>query len=244
MMRIALVALSLLLTSTFVYGKGYGKYDLNRIRTIESTASGKKYSFDEKYLDPMLRDLGSHAENYPARFDTAEDRGRAIQDVIGVSGIFDALLSVKKPGADLLIRVGYLHTLGRNLGIPGSAEKADASFKKLLKAKPTDPQGNFMYGVFLAGENKVKKAIPYLDKAFTAGMPEAAYTLGMAHYSLGNKKKALDYFEKLKKRSPYYDESANKMIAEINKDPAKSTKPEAKPKVTSKVKPTIQDKPQ
>ena len=189
----------------------------------------------------MLRDLGSHAENYPARFDTDEDRGRAIQDIIGVSGIFDALLSGKKPGADLLIRAGYLHTLGRNLGIPGSAEKADANFKKLLKAKPTDPQGNYMYGVFLAGENKIKKAIPYLDKALAAGMPEAAYTLGMAHYSLGNKKKALGYFEDLKKRAPYFGESADKMIEEIRKDQAKSDKPKvkAKPKAKPKTNPTV-----
>lgn len=227
MKRIVILALSMLLASTCIYAREYGKYDLDRMRTIEETSSGKKYGMDEKYLDPMLHDLGFHARNSPPQFDTDEDRKRAVLDVRAMSGMFDAVLSGPEPDTELLVRAGFLNIIGRNLGIPGSAEKAKTYFNSLLKAAPSDPQGNYLYGTFLASEGKTKKALKYLEKALSVGVTDAAYTLGMAYLKLGNKKKALENLEIFRQRSPYHDESVAKLIEDIqsgNKEKMKSRK--------------------
>lgn len=222
MLRIALFSLSMLLAPSITYAKEYGKYDLNEMRTITKTASGKKYDINKQVLDPMLHDLGLHARNFPPQFDTPQDQKRAVLDVKTMSKVFDALVSEPKPNTDILMRAGYLNMIGRNLGIPGSGEKADSNFKRLLKVKPSDPDGNYLYGTFLAGENKTKKALPYLEKATAAGVTEAAYTLGLAYLKLGNKQKALEHLEAFKKSNPYVDASFMKLLDDIRNDKIKS----------------------
>ena len=224
MTRIFLLALSMFMCVPVAYAKEYGKYDVTKVRTIVENKAGNQYGIDLKYLDPILHDLGRHARNYPAQFDTPQERQRAAQDVIAISRILDVMVGEPKPNSELLLRAGFVNMVGRNLDIPGTADKASANFKKLLKAKPADAQGNYLYGTFLAGEGKTKKAIPYLEKALAAGVAEAAYTLGMAHLSLGNKKKALESFEEFKKRTPFYEESVIRHIEDIRSDLAKPKK--------------------
>ncbi len=224
MTRIFLLALSLFIGAPVAYAKEYGKYDVTKVRTIVENKAGNQYGIDLKYLDPILHDLGMHARNYPAQFDTPQERQRAGQDVITISRILDVMVSEPKASPELLLRAGFINMVGRNLDIPGAADKASTNFTKLLKAEPSHAQGNYLYGTFLAGEGKTKKAVPYLDKALAAGVADAAYTLGMAHLSLGNKQKALESFEEFKKRSPFYDESVIKHIADIRSDLAKPKK--------------------
>ena len=224
MTRIFLLALAIFMGISAAYAREYGKYDVNKVRTIVESKAGKKYAIDLVYLDPILHDLGMHARNYPAQFDTPQDRQRAAQDVIAVSRMLDVMVSEPKASPELLLRAGFVNMIGHNLDIPGTADKASANFKKLLKAEPADAQGNYLYGVFLAGEGKTKKAVPYLEKALAAGVVDAAYTLGMAHLSLGNKQKALNNFEEFTKRNPFYDESVVKHIEDIRNDMSKQKK--------------------
>jgi len=194
-MRTCLLALSLLLTFTLAYGKGYGRYDPQRLLTISETPSGKRYGVDEAYLDRMLNDLALHAKNYPPRFDTPQDRQRAIRDVRILSGMFDILISGPAANTGLLARAGLLNSIGYNLNIAGSAEKTTAIFQRLLAAAPSDPQGNYRYGMFLAEAGKPKEALPFLEKALAAGVTNAAYTLGMTYLALGDKQNALNNLE-------------------------------------------------
>ena len=200
--RIASVALLLFFTFSLAQAKEYGNYDPKRIVTFSETPSGKQAGIDLNYLDQILNDLGLHATNYPPQFDTPQDRQRAIQDIKTLSGMLDILLSDPSPNPEILLRAGFINSLGHNLDIPGSGEKTSAIFQRLLSASPSDPRANYMYGRFLAGANKPEEAIPHLEKALAAGVGDAAYALGMTYLSLGDKEKALENLEDYRKRSP------------------------------------------
>lgn len=201
-MRKFLLALSVLLLASAANAKGYGNYDPKRLLTVAETPSGKKHGFDLAYLDQMLSDLSAHAKNYPPHFDTAQDQQRATQDVKLLSGMLDILINDPTPNQELLVRAGYLNSIGHNLNIAGCAEKANSIFQRLLAATPSDARGNYMYGTFLAGVGKAQEALPYLQKALAVGVADAAYTIGMTYLTLGNKEQALKNLEDYKRRKP------------------------------------------
>ncbi|MDR1162778.1 MAG: hypothetical protein LBM17_02940 [Candidatus Accumulibacter sp.] len=197
-----LFALLAVLVAFSASAREYGNHDPKRLLTVSETPSGKKYGFDGAYLDQMLNDLSAHAKNYPPQFDTQEDKQRAIRDVRTLSGMLDILINVPDPNPELLFRAAYLNSMGHNLDIPGAAEKADSIFLKLLAAKPSDPRGNYAYGAFLVGAGKSKEALPYLEKALSLGVVDAAYAIGMTHLALGDKARAMKSFEDYKRRNP------------------------------------------
>lgn len=192
----------ILLTCSGAFAKEYGNYDPKRMLVTAETAAGKKHSLDVAYLDQMLNDLASHARNYPARFDTPQDRQRAVKDVQMLSGMLDSLINGPNPNPELLVRAGFLNSMGHNLDIAGSADKANAIFQRLLAVALAHPRGNYMYGTFLAGTGKPKEALPYLDNALRAGVAEAAYAMGMSYLALGDKAKALDSLADYKRHNP------------------------------------------
>ena len=194
--------------------KEYGNYDLKRLLTVTEMPSGKKYGFDGAYLDQILNDLSAHAKNYPPQFDTPQDQQRASQDVKTLSGMLDTLINSPTPNIELLVRAGHLNSIGHNLKIPGMAEKANSIFLRLLTAAPSDPRGNYMYGTFLAGTGKPKEALPFLEKALSVGVVDAAYTIGMTYLTLGDKEQALKNLEDYKRRKPS-DGSIDKLIDAI-----------------------------
>ena len=201
-MRIVLFGLSLLLTFSVAQATEYGRYESKRILLVSQTPAGKTYGLDVKYLDQMMGNLSIHAKNYPPQFDNNQDKQRAIQDVKALSGMLDILMKGPSANPALLWRVGLLNSMGHNLDIPGSAEKASAVFQQLLAMSPSDPRGNYMYGTFLAGVGKLKEALPYLEKALFFGVTDATYTLGMTHLSLGHKEKALENLNAYRQRNP------------------------------------------
>ena len=201
-MRIFLLTFSMLLTFSLAYGKEYGNYDLKRMLTVSESPSGKKYGIDGKYLDQILSDLALHAKNYPPQFDTPQDRQRALHDVKNLSGMLDILVNGPSPNPELLWRAGFLNSMGHNLNISGSAEKTFAIFQKLLAVSPSDPRGNYLYGTFLAGAGKPKEAVPYLEKALSVGVTDAAYALGMTYLILGDKQRALVNLENYRQHNP------------------------------------------
>lgn len=180
----------------------YGAHDLKRLLTVTETPTGKKYGFDLPYLDQILSDLGWHARDFPPRFDSAQDRQRATQDARTLSGMLDSLLTGLQPRPELLARAGFLNSLAYNLGIPGSGEKTSAIFQKLLTLVPADPSGNYLYGVFLAGANKPREALPYLEKALAVGVIDAGHALGMTYLVLEERDKALEHLEAYRQHRP------------------------------------------
>ncbi len=213
-MRRLLLATLVALIASGASAKEYGNYDPQRLLATSETPAGKKYGFDIAYLDQILNDLATHAKNYPPQFDTPEDKQRATRDVVASSKLLDILINAPAPNPELLLRAGFLNSLGHNLDISGSASKADSIFKKLLAATPSDPRGNYMYGNFLAGSNRPREALPYLDKALSVGVVDAAYSIGMTYLTLGDKEHALKNFEDYKRRRPG-DANVDKIIEAI-----------------------------
>lgn len=210
-MRKFLLAAFILSVAASATAREYGSYDPTRLLTVSETPSGKKYGFDATYLDLMLNDLSAHAQNYPPQFDTPQDKQRAARDVKALSGMLDILINVPAPNPELLVRAGYVNIIGHNLDIAGAAEKASSIFQRLLAASPSDPRGNYMYGTFLASAGKPKEAIPYLEKAIAVGVDDAAYAIGMAYLTLGDKEQALKNLDDYKRRKPG-DKNVDKLI--------------------------------
>lgn len=201
-MKNYLFVLVILLGCSFVKAEEYGNYDLKRILTLSETTTGKEYAIDSGYLDQILDDLGAHAFNYPPRFDTPQAQQRAVKDAETLSKIFDNLVDQPKPDIKILVRAGFLNSMAHNLDIAGAAQKAISIFEKLLAIAPTHPRANYLYGHFLAGIGKPKEALPYLQKALTLGVDEAAYSIGMTYLLLGDQYNALKNLQDYKHRRP------------------------------------------
>jgi predicted Zn-dependent protease len=217
-MAIALVMLSVFCIFSFAEAKDYGhynlKHDLKRIITVSDTTSEKQTSIHLDSLDQILTDLSSHARSYPPTFDTSKDRERAVEDVKTLSVLLDVLVNGPNPHPKLLLRAGFLNSMGHNLDIPGTAEKANSNFQRLLTISPSDPHVNYHYGTFLAGTAKPREALPYLEKAFAAGVRDAAYGLGMTYLVLGDKHKAIEHLEAYRQHRPQ-DDVVAKLIDDI-----------------------------
>jgi tetratricopeptide (TPR) repeat protein len=180
----------------------YGHHDARRILSTTSTPAGKQHGIDLPYLDSMLADIASHARNYPPAFDSESDRQRATRDAATLAGMLGMLTGDAGAHPEILFRAALANSYAHNLHINGAAEKADVLFRRLLARAPDHPRSNHAYGVFLAGAAKPRESLPYLEKALAAGIVDAAYALGMAHVSLGDKDRALDYLETYRMRAP------------------------------------------
>lgn len=201
-MRTLLFSVLCVLVSSSLSAREYGRYDPQRLLTVRETPAGKQYGFDAAYADQMLNDLASHAKNYPPQFDTPPDRQRAVRDVQVLAGMLDRLIDVPQPQPGLLLRAAFAHSMGHNLDIAGEGDKAKAVFLRLLALQPDDPRANYQYGTFLGGVGQPREALPYLEKALALGVEDAAYGLGMAYVSLGERELALKHLEDYQRRKP------------------------------------------
>ncbi|MBS1162049.1 MAG: hypothetical protein H6R15_4468 [Proteobacteria bacterium] len=216
MTRLLLLVLAATLFSAPAVAAPYGNYDIKRIMIVRDTPSGKSYGLDAKYLDEMIGDLSDHAENYPPKFDSPEDRKRAEADAKQLAGFLDAITSGSDPNQNpqLLIRAALVNSMGHILDIKGSAERAEVLFRRTVALVPANPHVNFHYGVFLAGTGRAKDGIPFLEKALSGGYDKAAFSLGMAYLTQGENEKALQYLEAYRKKFPN-DPNTAKLIEAI-----------------------------
>lgn len=196
------VALAFVFAYSSAQAREYGRYDPKRIFIESESPSGTRHSIDFQYLDQILDDLSTHAKSYPPVFDSNQDRQRAIRNIAMLSGMLDIMVNDPAPSQEILLRAGYLNAMGHNLDIPGSAQRAVSCYEKLLAMAPDHPLGNCRYGIFLAGSNFGRLALPYLKKAHSLGVVDADYTLGLVCLELGDKQSALEYLQSYRKANP------------------------------------------
>ena len=94
----------------------------------QETSTGSKFSIDVAYLDKMLKDLSIHAKNYPVQFDSESDKDKAIRDVKALDYTLSIINESPKSNPSMLLRQAQLNSIGHNLDVAGSAEKADKLF--------------------------------------------------------------------------------------------------------------------
>ena len=216
-MLVAIVAMGVATSPKEEQYKEYGKYDLRDSLKTKTTEDGKtKHYLDMKMVDKVIDDLAAHAKNYPPTFRSKDEKNRAARDAKMLISLFDAIAANDKAETELLLKSGFLNSIAHNLDIKGSAQKASAYYQRLLKREPNHPAGNFHYGVFLAGTaTGQKKSLPYLEKALKLGVEDARFSLGLAHLTLGDKTKSLEYLESYSKKNP--DDEHAKIIIEAIK---------------------------
>lgn len=192
----------------------YGDYDARKCLKATKSEDGKE-QLDLKRIDEIFSDLAKHAKAYPPRFQSKEERARAERDVRLLSAMFDNIAAKDDAEAHILLRAGFLNSMGHNLDIEGSAQKANNYLQRLLKKEPDNVTGNYYYGIFLAAIPGIRKeSVKYLETALRLGVEDATYTLGLVHLGLGDKRKSLEYLERYAQNNPD-DEKAKRLIEGI-----------------------------
>lgn len=200
------------------YAVPYGNYNLEKIPQKKEEPSGTKYSLDINYLDTILQDLMQHAFQYPAKFDSAEEKKRATLDTLGLISMLNIYINnTPNPHFYILGRGALVNHIGYTLNIPDSDKRATELYQRLLKSKPDDQESNYFYGVFLLSSGKCKQSVNYFDKAIKGGYIYAQLIQGVAYISCGDKKNALRALNAYREKRPD-DEKANYLINAIEAD--------------------------
>lgn len=183
-------------------GKHYSAHDPTRLLGRRDGPEGREAFVDLRYLDAVIDDLGVVLSDYPPAFATPGDRDQAVADVRMFAGALEALLSSPPQPVELLWRAGRLHALGHQLDLAGEAELAARRFAEALSLDPNLMTGNYFFGVFLAGTGSARQAIPYLEKARAAGLPQADRDLGLAYVVLQDRERAMTHLRRYLKLRP------------------------------------------
>jgi predicted Zn-dependent protease len=176
-------------------------------------AQGQSPQFDVNHLDALLRDLGRNAGDYPARFDSTDDRLRARSDAIALMRLMGQLFAETRSD-QLLLRMGALGALAHNLELPQGAEYAQRNYQRLLGMQPDHPLANYQYGRFLAASARPQEALPYLQSARRQGVAGSDWALGLAYLGLGNRELALHHLECHQRQEPG-DQRAGQLMEAI-----------------------------
>ncbi len=128
-----ILGLFLLQLSAVAFSEEYGHYDVVKVISVTGASTpNPQATVNVAYLNQILDDLGSHAGTWPPQFNSVEDRHRAEHDVTALSNMLDTIAENFSHSPPMLPRLAALHGFGHNLDIPGSSQKAEALFIKLL----------------------------------------------------------------------------------------------------------------
>jgi hypothetical protein len=169
------------------------QHKLSEVVVTNTGAEGKTTgTLDLPVLDYFLQAIAGLTEQYPPHFDNAAERADVTDKVTRLTTLLSELDEGSTVDINILRREAFAYALAYKLDLPGSGDKANELYQRLLKQTPDDPAANFLYGEFLAGTAKLQsQGIPYLRKALKLGIKQANYTLGLVYVSGGDTKQGL-----------------------------------------------------
>ncbi len=184
----------------------YGDHDLHRALRVTTGDDGEEqHGIDLDYLDLVIADLARHAQSYPPRFETDEERARAERDARSAASLLAIFARGDEAEPQVLLRAGRVSAIAHNLDIQGAGDQATDYFERLLRQEPENGQGHWHYGAFLAATavpQKQEDGVKHLERALALGIEEARFSLGIAHLMLGNQAKALEYLKEYSRTNP------------------------------------------
>lgn len=203
-----LLSLACTLAATTTLAEPYPKLDPNSL--INGSPENPPITVNIAALQDALQNLGSHAGDYPPRFDSDADRQQAIKDLAPLAILLEDMTKNssgnKNTEAHLasLQMSARLYWIGHNLDQPGYAEKAHAAYNQLLKFAPKNRKAEVEdeLGRFLASVGKSGEAVKHLQNAYKSGYTESGFPLGMTLLVLGQQNEAQRILQEYAQKNP------------------------------------------
>jgi hypothetical protein len=149
---------------------------------VVPATAGRAARIDVDALAEAVRALAPRASSLPLKFDSVGDRQAAASVARQLSDALHAANTQLSGDAELLRLVGQWNTLAWRLGDEAAAERAFVHLQAALAVAPDDMQAHYVLGGFLTEfEGGDDLALPHLERAHEAGMPEATYSLAMVY---------------------------------------------------------------
>ncbi len=192
------------------------QYKLSDVAVTKTGADGSiTHALSLEVVDYFLQTIAGRVDQYPIVFASNAER----MDVTDKLGRLTAILSELDEGAsvnlDILRREAFAYNLAYDMDFPGSGEKANDLYQRLLKMTPDEPAANYLYGAFLAANDTLRpQSIPYLEKAGKLGVKKANYTLGVVYVALGKDQQALTCLQQYSADFPD-DQRVKSLIAAV-----------------------------
>ncbi|MCP3933221.1 MAG: hypothetical protein GY705_29475 [Bacteroidetes bacterium] len=178
--------------------------DAIKTRTIKDGTL--EYYLDSTVMDQVSKRIAIHARDYPPAFKNPKQEKEIKEEMERTLQALDVFFIEERNDPEFLIRLGFFYSMGHNLDILGSAEKAERAFKKLLRIEPNHPRGNYLYGMFLSSTAMYQaESIKFLEKAIGLGIDDAKYTLGLVCLRNGSESVGVKYLEDFAKEYPKSD---------------------------------------
>jgi tetratricopeptide (TPR) repeat protein len=187
--------------------------------SLSQNADGTiEYSIDNEVMGKVYARIAVHSKYYPPEFEGNAQEVEIRAELKNLLNTLDVINKYDTSNLVLLGWVGMLHSLGYNLDLPGSGEKATIAFTELLKLDPDNPEGNYRYGLFLSQtSNGQAESIGYLSSALDLGVKEAKFDLGRTHMQLGNNDLSIQYLKEYAIEEP--ESPAGQMVKEYQEGP-------------------------
>ncbi|MFC1799029.1 tol-pal system YbgF family protein [Thermodesulfobacteriota bacterium] len=186
------------------------RYKLEDILVETIGADGQAYySISFSVLDYYLfMRIAPQTRDYPVTFNSTEQREAIEFELKSIIYLLNLMIENSGPAAEILWRLGYANSLACHLDFPGSYDRADALFERLLQIYPDHPRGNYYYGMFLSGKAvKNKSSIPYLLKSAQMGIDDGLYAVGLIYLTHQNTEEALVYLNRYLKKHPKHEKT-------------------------------------
>lgn len=202
------------------------QYKLSDVAVTKTGADGSTtHALSLEVVDYFLQTIAGRVDQYPIVFASNAER----IDVTDKLGRLTAILSELDEGAsvnlDILRREAFAYNLAYDMDFPGSGEKANDLYQRLLKMTPDEPAANYLYGAFLAANDTLRpESVSYLEKAGKLGVKKANYTLGVVYVAMGKDQLALTCLQQYSTDYPD-DQRVKSLIAAVKSGSIKHPQP-------------------
>lgn len=193
------------------------KYEISDILVKQQNENGQTtYSANVEIIDYYINRISINAKEYPPRFSSKEEQEEVTSKLSQLINILEIIGENQQENPDFLFQAAIANSMGHNLDLQGSADRAKNYFDKLLNISPENPEANYQYGMFLSGTSAYHfDGIPYLEKALAYGQKDALFTLGLLAVQQGHKEKGLAYLTEFSENNPE-DTYAKRVINAVN----------------------------